>query len=217
MVTETIKIPANVGEYRIKHFKGVELYHQIEDLEYIRLKEKLMITSELTGLPLTTLRTWTLQSLNDVFNTITATLSKYTERAVPTEIKYGDQIYTFIAQDFGTVPVGWVIDVSVADFKKYPSKMAAMCYIEKGMSYGETDEHGNIINPNDVRMEVFEANMPLDRFIDLSGFFLKVSDWLTKYSMGSDRQKRRELKNLMLDFERSNGKLQSMQSQKSSE
>lgn len=217
METEIINIPANVSEYRIKHFKGVEMYHNIEDLDYVKLKTKLEICQELTGVPLSELRKYTLQSINDLFNTITQSLSRYKQRPVPTEVKYGDQIYTFIAQDFGKVPVGWVIDVSVSDFKKYPSKMAAMCYIEKGMAYGETDANGNITNPNDARMEVFEANMPLDRFIDLSGFFLKVSEQLTLFSMGSERQKRMEIKKMMKDFERLNGKLQSMRSQKSTE
>lgn len=109
--------------------------------------------------------------INRLFNSVINVLGTYKPKEVPVYLEYEGKEYE-LQQDFFKLPAGWYIDSSNVDFSKTPELLPAFAYIEKGMSYAETDEHSNIINPLKDRAEVFKRNMKLPQYLDLTGFFL---------------------------------------------
>lgn len=126
-----------------------------------------------------------------LLNEINNLISKYKPlKSIPLKIKYNGQKYTF-RDDSTKMPMSWFIDIDLADLGKNPEYLAAFVYVEEGMSYGEIDDHKNIINSMIERSKVFKEHMPLDLFMSLQAFFL------TKFNVYSPLfikiQKAREL------------------------
>lgn len=211
MKTKTIEVKTSLSEYRIEHFNSFVDLKRIKNVKFPTPQEKLKVCSDFTGVDLMELRQFNIVSINNLFNSIAEGLGTYENRAVPTEVKFGETVYSFICQDWSEVPIGWVADVSASDFKEHPEKLAAMCYIEKGMRYGQTSSGSKVIqNPNSDRMEIFKQQFPLDRYIDLSAFFLRVLIELTNSSTVPGVKSKRKLKKLKVALNHLTGQIPSM-------
>lgn len=212
----TIEIPDNINGFRIAHFNALKALDEIKNPLRVNIRQKLKICSEFTGVPQDELEHYTPLSIEALFTQLMKTLDTYHPRLVPTQVKYGDQVYEFIG-DMKRLPVAWFIDVSVTDFEKHPERLASFCYIEHGMQYAERDDNLNILNPLGERDKVFAEEMPLNRYIDLSGFFLtlylKLMPSLTKTGTPVNQQMRK----LEADLNRMRGIIQSMKSQRNIE
>ena len=133
--------------------------------------------------------------INKAFNVIIGVLNKYKPKEVPLSLEFEGKEYE-LQVDFFKLPAGWYIDSSGADFEKVPELLPAFAYLEKGMSYAETDENSNIINPLKERAEVFKKNMNVSQYLDLTGFFLlkqkqyKVFSILMKNNPPKQKNKR---------------------------
>ena len=133
--------------------------------------------------------------INKAFNVIIGVLNKYKPKEVPLSLEFEGKEYE-LQVDFFKLPAGWYIDSSGANFEKVPELLPAFAYLEKGMSYAETDENSNIINPLKERSEVFKKNMNVSQYLDLTGFFLlkhkqyKVFSTLMKNNPPKQKSKR---------------------------
>ena len=133
--------------------------------------------------------------INKAFNVIINVLNKYKPKEVPLSLEFEGKEYE-LQVDFFKLPAGWYIDSSGANFEKVPELLPAFAYLEKGMSYAETDENSNIINPLKERAEVFKKNMNVSQYLDLTGFFLlkqkqyKVFSILMKNNPPKQKNKR---------------------------
>ena len=133
--------------------------------------------------------------INKAFNVIINVLNKYKPKEVPLSLEFEGKEYE-LQVDFFKLPAGWYIDSSGADFEKVPELLPAFAYLEKGMSYAETDENSNIINPLKERAEIFKKNMNVSQYLDLTGFFLlkqkqyKVFSILMKHNPPKQKNKR---------------------------
>lgn len=136
----------------------------------------------------------------NLFNAILESFSTYKQDSLPLEITYPDsngkdQTYVLMS-DFSKLPYDWWVDRDEAaehseNFENNPIDLASFVYIEKGMSYGEPDEHDNVKNPRSIRNEVFKKHMPLNLFLDIQSFFLLNWHVLARYSTEAKNQKLR--------------------------
>tara|TARA_R110001632_G_scaffold1171_2_gene4701 strand:- start:3199 stop:3834 length:636 start_codon:yes stop_codon:yes gene_type:complete len=133
--------------------------------------------------------------INKTFNVIIGVLNKYKPKEVPLSLEFDGKEYE-LQVDFFKLPAGWYIDSSGANFEKVPELLPAFAYLEKGMSYAETDENSNIINPLKERAKVFKDNMNVSQYLDLTGFFLlkqkqyKIFSTLMKNNPPKQKSKR---------------------------
>ncbi len=183
-MTETrqdqIQIPAHIEEMRIKHLDFIMMLREIEDREPT-IGEIARMNAAFTGTPIKRMSRYLPKDNQNLFYQIVQACATYEPKPIPLEIEftYHDketdqditQKYTF-RDDFTKLPTDWFIDVDSADFEENPILLAAFCYIEEGMTYGEEDEHGNIINMLRNRCEIFTEHMPLSLYMDLQTFFL---------------------------------------------
>lgn len=141
--------------------------------------------------------------INKAFNVIINVLNKYKPKEVPLSLEFEGKEYE-LQVDFFKLPAGWYIDSSGADFEKVPELLPAFAYLEKGMSYAETDENSNIINPLKERAEVFKNNMSISQYLDLTGFFLlKHKQYKLSYILTQNiatKQKSKRLSNGKISF-----------------
>jgi hypothetical protein len=123
----------------------------------------------------------TVDDINKMFKHICEILGSYKYSEPPKYLKLNGVEYTRV-KDFGQgVPVALHIDVDQFKerFKDQPELVAAFTYIEKGMSYAETDETGAIANSVFDRAEVMREHLPLDIHLNIMSFFLRKSNRLT--------------------------------------
>lgn len=216
MKETTINIPSNINGFRIEHFKGLALLDGIKDPKRVRMSQKIAICSAFTGVPEEDFEYYTPISVERLWFQILRVLDTYHPRPIPSQIQYEGQIYEFI-KDMKKLPVAWFVDVSVTDFKEQPERLASFCYLEKGMGYAKRDENLNILNPLSERDRIFKEEMPLNRYIDLSSFFLRLYLRLMPYLMSRGISVNQELARMQKDLNRMLGTIQSMESQRNTE
>lgn len=216
MKIREVKIPSNISGYKIKHFHSLVRLDEIVDYQNPSIMEKIMVCSEFSGLSEQELKMMHVKSINKLYSKILKTLDTYHPKPHPPKVlNYEDQEYVF-QSDFTKLKAGWFVDVSAVDFKTHPSLMAAFCYIEKGMEYAQTDKHQNILNPLERRKKVFEKHMPLNTYIDLSTFFLRIwVEWRGSSIQAEARKK--ELREMRKQLKNLNGKMRSMKLQRNSD
>ncbi len=210
-----VTIPGHVSGLRIKHFKPLCALEQISDWESPTIGERMRVNMSFTGMHEKEIRQVSVSSQNELFDRICDTICTYKRSLTgpPKEIKYEGKTYTLA--DAIKQPTGWFVDIESSDFKEDPGRLAAFCYIEKGMTYATVDENKNIINPLGDRQKVFEKHMPLNLYLDLVTFFLTVY----VESMGPSiqiEQMRNEVKQLSEKLSLLNGRGLFTESQKSS-
>lgn len=220
-----IKVPADITGMRIKHFGTLAKLDDMIDPYDPTITEKVNINSAFTGLPVDQLKQADLHSNNELFRQILRSFDTYHPKPMPpAELEFEGKKYIFV-KDFSKLPTGWFIDLSrygkpqnpddpnSSRMKQHPALMAAMCYIEEGMTYAQQDANKNTINPSQERMKVFEKHMQLNHFIDLSAFFLKILVEWKGSSLQTERRMTR-LNNLKANLHHLNGKRQFMQYQR---
>ena len=216
MDSKELKIPAHISGFRIKHFHSLVKLDSIKDPTNPTISDKILLCSEFTDLTFDQMKMVHVKSINKLFSRLLKVLDTFHPMPLPpAKLKYNDQVYV-LCKDFTKLKAGWFVDISSADLEKDPALMAAFCYIEEGMEYAETDKHDNILNPLIKRKQVFEKHMPLNHYIDLSTFFLRI--WIEwRGSSIQTEQRKKELKKMREQLKNLSGNLQSMKLQKSSE
>lgn len=193
-----IKIPTKISRLKLRH---VEAFNLLEGKE-IRVSDKIKVISILTGISEDKLKRYEWKGLRETFNKIVECFNTYEQQELPLSLTYGGVKYNLVEQ-MDKMPTGWFIDADTANLEVNPEYLASLCYIEDGMSYAEKDKHNNIKNPLKDRAEVFKNNMPLDTFLDLTGFFLLRHK---QYKIAYTQIQQVRIKRLKEKEERLNGK-----------
>jgi len=185
-----IKIPSNITRMRIKHLPFLTRLAELGEKEY-SIREIREMNASFLQVPFEEFPPYRPKDDIKIFNTICKavnTKSKAdTEQFVahdgkvynepPKELNYNGLTYTF-RNDFTKLPTSWFMDIDIAfemhgeAFEGKPELMAGFCYVEKGLSYGQKDDSGLVVNSVVERSKVFKEYMPLNEFLDLQGFFL---------------------------------------------
>jgi hypothetical protein len=216
METKEIKFPAHISGFRIKHFHSLIKLDSIQDPDNPTIADKILLCSEFTEFSYDQMKMVHVKSINKIFRKLLRVLDTFHPMPLPpAKLQYDGQVYV-LCKDFTKLKSGWFVDISSADLKKDPALMAAFCYIEEGIEYAQTDKHENIINPLKNRKQIFEKHMPLNHYIDLSTFFLRI--WIEwKGSSIQTETRKKEIQKMREKLQSLNGNLQSMKLQKNSE
>lgn len=170
MESNTIKVPINVDEMRIRHLPFLTMLNDLKG-EEPKIEDVVEMNSKFTGVPIGKMKRYTPRDNMNLFNQILKSFDTYIQKAIPTELDYEGQKYNFVT-DFTKLPVDWFVDMTDADFEENPIDIMAFCFIEDGLTYGEPDEFENVINPRFKRNDIFKKHVPLSLFLDVQGFFL---------------------------------------------
>jgi hypothetical protein len=222
-----LKIPGNIDACRIRHFNAFKGIKDIADIWNPTIVEKITMNALFLGMSEDEMMMVDLKSNGKLFSKICKTFASYTPpdtNLPPVSVTYEvtdkesgktrSQKY-ILAKDFTTMPTKWYVDSSRYDMIKEPARIAAMCYIEEGMSYAEQGPTKNILNKSADRMKVFEEQMPLSVYIDVATFFLRsYVEWKGSSIQIESRQS--EIKQMQQTLSHLNGSLQSLRSQRSS-
>lgn len=222
-----LKIPGNVAACRIRHFNAFKGIKDIADIWNPTVVEKITMNALFLGMSEDEMMMVDLKSNGKLFSKICKAFASYTPPETnlpPVSLTYEvtdketgktrNQKY-ILAKDFTTMPTKWYVDSSRYDMIKEPARIAAMCYIEEGMSYAEQGPTKNIVNKSADRMKVFEEQMPLSIYIDVATFFLRsYVEWKGSSIQIENRQS--EIKQMQETLNHLNGSLQSLRSQRSS-
>lgn len=197
-MTETVYIPASFDEMRIKHLPFLLQLHDISHIpiDELDFKEVCRLNALITDVPESQLKRYTAIDNKRLLIKIIQTIGKYETKPCPSELNFNGVTYTFRG-DFTKNPVDWADDLSYAEksFSDNPIDIISFCYIEKGMSYGEPDEHQNPKNPRSKRNEVFREHLPLSTFLDIQAFFLLSYKELRLYLTRAKNQRLKRMLN----------------------
>jgi len=209
MDNNTIEIPTNINGFRIKHLAVLDYVSNIKDIMKANISDKVMVNSLFTGIDHEDMRQFSIQSQNLLFSQIIRTFDTYIPHDHPPHsFTFKNQKYNLV-KDFSRMPAGWFVDISRMDFKKFPEQLAAMCYIEDGMVYAQMDENKNILNLSTERAKVFAEHMPLNKYKDLTNFFLRV--WVMWKGESIQKEKiKNNLIQMKSKLSRLNGRMQAM-------
>lgn len=181
---DKINIPEDIDSMRIKHLFFLKEMVQFEKREPTN-DEMARLNASFVGMPPGQMRRYARQDNLNLFKAIVETFGTYTQKEIPLELTYpnsdGEDITFEFVSDFSRLPLDWFIDRDESDFEQNPIDLASFCYIEKGMSYGEPDEHDNVKNPRSTRNKIFTEHMPLSLYLDIQGFFLLSWNVYQKY------------------------------------
>ena len=100
-------------------------------------------------------------------------LSSYKKKDPIERIEIQGKFYTF-STDRKHWSTGQIIDMKNLgrlELINEPQKLLAIFYIEEGLEYCE-EEKNKIINPNEVREELFRLHFPWQEYLNFQGFFL---------------------------------------------
>jgi hypothetical protein len=174
---EVLNIPMKVDQLRIKHLKVVDLIREWDGVmsnEFIcrvvavaASKRLTWVTNKADLRDISKAFNYVVKSINSL-NEMTAT---HLDKKPPKEVTIKGTVYELVNLDRPNM--SFIIDVDRSDFIKDPVRLAAMCYIPKGTTYGEMDDGENLLNPISDRYEDFAEEFRLVDFILLNGFFLR--------------------------------------------
>lgn len=189
-----IKIIKNINKLGLDF---INCYHFINEKEgKFNITDKIKLVKLFTKKDVSKVK---VSDINKVFEEIVNTLAQYKPKEIPLSVEMDGVTYELIT-DYFKLPASWFIDSEGADFENIPELLPAFAYLEKGMSYAETDEHENIKNPLKNRAEAFKKYMTLPQYLDLIGFFLlKQKQFKVIYPLIQlKKQKERKKRSLLL-------------------
>ncbi len=178
--TIDIPLPKSVHDLRIRHLKALtDTSFKDED---ITINNIIIFLANISLVSVAQLRRCEKGDLIKHFNYCMALFNEFTlSGKPPKEITINDIEYDFI--DPNKAPVGWHIDIEASDFQKDPTRLACICYIPKGTSYGDLDNNDNVLHPIASRYEDFKEHFSLINFLELNTFFfLKLERSIKKYT-----------------------------------
>ena len=180
-----IRIP-NKEDLRLRHLEAITGLKK----QGLNAYDKIKLVNKLTGVSEEELRDKSLSDIDLVISEYFKLFASIDKNSIDKEIDCNGQKYVLVDK-FGKMPMKWHIDVTAFDLKDL-SILMAFCYIEKGMEYGETDKHKNIVNPVRKRAAIFKEYLPMEHFIK-AGFFLQTkAENYTKAYMEIKNQRERK-------------------------
>ena len=190
MATKTIdiKLPKTINDLRIKHLKALtDSSFKDQDLD---LNGIIKFLANFSLVSVAQLRRCEKNDLINMFNYCMALFNDLKlVGAPPKELTINGVVYSFI--DPRKAPVGWHIDVDESDFKNDPTRLACICYIPKGTTYGDLDANDNMLYPISSRYEDFKEHFKLIDYLELSTFFLlKLKRLMSSYTVKKEMEQK---------------------------
>jgi hypothetical protein len=168
-MTIEVKIPTSAKGLRIRHFNSMSM---LPEEGFDNAQDGLVFLSDFLGLRYNQVLDFTKK---DVEKMLEACIKAFTGldliSEVPKELILDGQKFYLVDPD--KVGIGWHIDFSKQDIVKAPVRLACLFYLPEGFNYSDVDVNGNITQPIDSRVALFEEHFPLELFIRAAGFFLK--------------------------------------------
>jgi hypothetical protein len=172
-----LKLPTRIEDCRpdqlTKWIMLTDAMKERKDDEWIGMIEfQCQMLSIFSGLSINKIKKGNIEDVQEASNQLLGMLSQYkSSDPVGTVVIEGKQ-YNF-SKDFSFITTGQIIDLKlIEDIASDPCKAVAICYIEDGLDYCEEDSKGRIVNPTDVRYNLFKEHFPGDEFLNFFGFFL---------------------------------------------
>jgi hypothetical protein len=166
-----IKAPKSIEDLRIRHLEALTTTKY--NLNNMNIQDIVKFLTHVTNATENELKKVMLNDLKVLLNHVVKIFSDFKPSKPKEKITIDGKVYELV--DPSKVGIGWHIDVSNSDFKKDPSRLAALMYIEKGTKYGELDENLNMVYSNQERAKIFEQHLPLPDYLNVVDFFLRQS------------------------------------------
>jgi hypothetical protein len=173
-----LKLPTRIEDCRpdqlTKWIMLTDAMKERQDDEWIGMIEfQCQMLSIFSGLSTNKIKKGNIQDVQEASNTLLAMLSEYKSSDPVGTVEIEGKQYHF-NKDFNLITTGQIIDLKlIEDIASDPCKAVAICYIEDGLDYCEEDSKGRIVNPTDVRYNLFKEHFPGDEFLNFFGFFLR--------------------------------------------
>lgn len=173
-----LKLPTRIEDCRpdqlTKWIMLTDAMKERQDDEWIGMIEfQCQMLSIFSGLSTNKIKKGNIQDVQEASNTLLAMLSEYKSSDPVGTVEIEGKKYHF-NKDFNFITTGQIIDLKlIEDIASDPCKAVAICYIEDGLDYCEEDSKGRIVNPTDVRYNLFKEHFPGDEFLNFFGFFLR--------------------------------------------
>jgi hypothetical protein len=173
-----LKLPTRIEDCRpdqlTKWIMLTDAMKERQDDEWIGMIEfQCQMLSIFSGLSTNKIKKGNIQDVQEASNALFTMLSEYKSSDPVGTIEIEGNQYCF-NKDFNLITTGQIIDLKlIEDIASDPCKAVAICYIEDGLDYCEEDSKGRIVNPTDVRYNLFKEHFPGDEFLNFFGFFLR--------------------------------------------
>jgi hypothetical protein len=173
-----LKLPTRIEDCRpdqlTKWIMLTDAMKERQDDEWIGMIEfQCQMLSIFSGLSTNKIKKGNIQDVQEASNALFTMLSEYKSSDPVGTIEIEGNQYHF-NKDFNLITTGQIIDLKlIEDIASDPCKAVAICYIEAGLDYCEEDSKGRIVNPTDVRYNLFKEHFPGDEFLNFFGFFLR--------------------------------------------
>lgn len=173
-----IKIPAT-KDLRIKHLPLITDARMMDEFPSGEwMVDAIHIA---TGVEKWKIRTFKVSEIIEMYNLIINSVSDMKfDKNPDKEIVIGGVTYELINPE--KAPIGWHADCTESDFESDKVRLACICYIPKGTTYGEMDANDNLIYPIRDRHDAFAKEFPLEQYVRLHAFFLRKFNALMKQS-----------------------------------
>jgi hypothetical protein len=173
-----LKLPTRIEDCRpdqlTKWIMLTDAMKERQDDEWIGMIEfQCQMLSIFSGLSTNKIKKGNIQDVQEASNALFTMLSEYKSSDPVGTVEIEGKQYHF-NKDFNLITTGQIIDLKlIEDIASDPCKAVAICYIEAGLDYCEEDSKGRIVNPTDVRYNLFKEHFPGDEFLNFFGFFLR--------------------------------------------
>ena len=172
-----LKLPTRIEDCRpdqlTKWIMLTDAMKERKDDEWIGMIEfQCQMLSIFSGLSTNKIKKGNIEDVQEASNQLLGMLSQYKSSDPVGTVVIEGKKYNF-SKDFSFITTGQIIDLKlIEDIASDPCKAVAICYIEDGLDYCEEDSKGRIVNPTDVRYNLFKEHFPGDEFLNFFGFFL---------------------------------------------
>ena len=172
-----LKLPTTINDCRpdqlTKWIMLTDAMKERKDDEWIGMIEfQCQMLSIFSGLSINKIKKGNIEDVQEASNQLLGMLSQYKSSDPVGTVVIEGKKYNF-SKDFSFITTGQIIDLKlIEDIASDPCKAVAICYIEDGLDYCEEDSKGRIVNPTDVRYNLFKEHFPGDEFLNFFGFFL---------------------------------------------
>jgi len=187
----TIKLtaPKTLADMRFKHLPAYMDKQWLEKGAQNDVETVVRFVSIFFGIMPQVIKTIDWKDLQKVYGHLMSVFGSFSMKAPDKQITINGKVYDLVNLKKPTT--GWVIDANLSDFQKDPVRLACLCYVPEGTTYGQIDEGGSLIHPIEERHEDFKQHFPLDKFLQLQAFFLRQFATSIDKSMAKAKTRRK--------------------------
>ncbi len=167
----SVSVPKSLKDMPLGMFG--EIRKIIQD-ESIQTESKvLQVVAIASRTPISKVSQMNWKGLAKIYSYLIDILMSYKEQKLEKEIEVDGRMYVFFEKAENWNAANFIdIKVNAHRFDNEPHIAAALCYVEKGMTYGQ-EENGRTINPLTARAEIFKDHFSTQDYFNMNAFFLR--------------------------------------------